>query len=361
MKPREPPSSPFVVGVVALVGGRERVVVDPVDGVRLAPARDRVVELDQALALRAELLLGRVDVAHRRRCRPGSRRCTFAVRTSTITRWLFSWRLTTASLRRLMSTNSGSGSSGASLRQAGERDGAQPQRRQVEDLQRAGRQLRDQAVVDVLVALVLDHDRRVALVGRDGDGVGLAGEREPPDDLPRGEVDDRELAARVGEALGGVDGDERPAADRRDARRLAAHVERAAGLRVRAAGDVDEADPPGRASRCRSSVRPPGPAATISAEVIVSAGSPGRRLAGTSNVPTWSYVAAAGAASTANAAAASNPVPKRKPTSVSWWRRKPLGRACASGEGLVNSGSAGGLLAVGLVLWLLSSRASRRP
>ena len=44
----------------------------------------------------------------------------------------------------------------------------------------------------------------------------------------------------------------------------------------------------------------------------MSAGSPGRRLAGTSNVPTWSYVAAAGAASTANAAAASNPVPKRK-------------------------------------------------
>ena len=50
------------VDVVALVGGGERVVVDPLHGVRLAAAvGQRAVERDDAVALRAELLLGRVD------------------------------------------------------------------------------------------------------------------------------------------------------------------------------------------------------------------------------------------------------------------------------------------------------------
>ena len=52
-----------LVGVVALVGGDEGLVVDPGDGVRLTPTGEhRIVEDDATLALRPETLLDGVDV-----------------------------------------------------------------------------------------------------------------------------------------------------------------------------------------------------------------------------------------------------------------------------------------------------------
>jgi hypothetical protein len=70
---------------------------------------------------------------------------------------------------------------------------------QLEDLERPARQLRDEAIVHALVALALDHDRGVLLVGGDGHRVRLPGERDAPDDRVAGDVDDDQLAGRRGE------------------------------------------------------------------------------------------------------------------------------------------------------------------
>ena len=114
-----------LVLVVALVGGGERVVVDPRDRVGLAPARDRV---GRARSGRCSCGPSSSSVASmsrtRRRCRPRSAASRSRAARSTIARWLFSCRVTTAWLRRLMSTYSGSGSSGAIVGEAGQRDRA---------------------------------------------------------------------------------------------------------------------------------------------------------------------------------------------------------------------------------------------
>ena len=139
--------------------------------------------------------------------------------------------------------------------QAGERDRPQAHGAEVEDLQHAGRGLGDEPVADVLVALVLDHDRRVAAIGGDVDRVGLPGERDRRQDRVRARVHDREPAARRDEARARVDRDERAVAHGGDARRLAAHVDRPAGAWRAGPADVDEAEPAGR--RVRVDQRPP--------------------------------------------------------------------------------------------------------
>ena len=100
--------------------------------------------------------------------------------------------------------------------------------------------------LELLVALVLDGDRRVAPIAVDGDRVGLPAEVDGPGDRPRREAHDLEHAARVREvAVGLVDGHERPGAVRRHATAVGepstSSVPSAVG--VGRVGDVDEADP----------------------------------------------------------------------------------------------------------------------
>jgi hypothetical protein len=106
----------------------------------------------------------------------------------------------------------------------------------------AGRHLRKHAVIEVLVALVLDGDRREALVGRNGDRVGLAAEIAGCFDFLGGEIDGFEVAGRMLLVLAGVDGDQRLAAQDGDRGRLAIEHHRAECLgRVRV-GNIDQAN-----------------------------------------------------------------------------------------------------------------------
>ena len=105
-----------------------------------------------------------------------------------MTMWLFSCSVSTTSFLPLMSTNSGSGSSGATAARpvtsttifVGAIDG--PVGSDREDGQIAAGQLRDGAVVHFLVALVLDGDREELAVGALGQRVGLAAEIAGGDD-----------------------------------------------------------------------------------------------------------------------------------------------------------------------------------
>lgn len=113
---------------------------------------------------------------------------------------------------------------------------------QRQDHEIAGRQLRDLTVVDVLVALVLDGDRRQRPVLVDGDGIRLATEIAGGVDLFRRDIDDGKQAGGLGETFTGVDGDQRLWAGDSDRRRLALEGNDAAGLRRAGVGDIDEAD-----------------------------------------------------------------------------------------------------------------------
>ena len=158
------------VHVVALVGGRERVVVDPLDRVGLAPPRDRLHERDHAVALRAEVVLGRVDAdevdAARREVPLHARPAQVDDREVVVLLQAHDRFVARVDVDVL-----GLGVLRRDGRDPGQVDGPQARGRsgrrcRSSTCSDAGRQLRDQAVVLVLVALVLDHDRRVAPVGR---------------------------------------------------------------------------------------------------------------------------------------------------------------------------------------------------
>ncbi len=83
---------------------------------------------------------------------------------------------------------------------------------EVDDAQETGGQLRDQPVVEVLVALVLDGDSGVAAFGADGDGVRLAAHWDGRDALGLRRVADVEHgqhAVRLGVAERGIHRDQR--------------------------------------------------------------------------------------------------------------------------------------------------------
>ena len=77
-----------------------------------------------------------------------------------------------------------------------------------DDRDAAGRELREGAVVHLLVALVLDGDGDEAAVGGERDRVGLAAEVAGGGLGAGGEVDGGEAAGGLGEARAGVDADE---------------------------------------------------------------------------------------------------------------------------------------------------------
>jgi hypothetical protein len=120
---------------------------------------------------------------------------------------------------------------------------------QLGDDQATARRLRQQAIGKILVALVLDHDRRPLAIGREGDGIGLTAERQPGHDLTIGSADHHEVAGRLGEARGSIDGHQHPGLPNDQARRLAADVERSLSDRRAGRADVDEADLPARGVR----------------------------------------------------------------------------------------------------------------
>src|SRR3546814_19892274 len=68
---------------------------------------------------------------------------------------------------------------------------------QLQDGEVAGRHLRDGAVVQVFIALVLDGDGNEAAIGRDGGGIRLAAEVTARLDLSRGDIDYREKIGRA--------------------------------------------------------------------------------------------------------------------------------------------------------------------
>ena len=146
-----------------------------------------------------------------------------------------------------MSTYSGSGSSGAtSARPVSATGASRPPVRppvQVEHLQQTGRRLRDEAVVDVLVALVLDHDRRVPPVGATATESGCPPDRDRAHDRGIVEVETTQLAGRCRRTRRrSCHGDhERPPAVDGDARRRAGRSTRRAPAGERVA-DVDDAE-----------------------------------------------------------------------------------------------------------------------
>ena len=113
---------------------------------------------------------------------------------------------------------------------------------QGEDLQVACRQLRDFAVVQILVALVLDGDREEIPILADGNRVRLAAEVAGAFDRLRSDVDDGEVAGWLGVALRGVDASQHLAADDGDRCWLPVDPDDAARLGRPAISDVDEAD-----------------------------------------------------------------------------------------------------------------------
>jgi hypothetical protein len=126
--------------------------------------------------------------------------------------------------------------------------------RQVEDLDEAGRQLRQVALGlaggrELLVALVLHRDRGVLLVRADVDRVGLAVQRDAGDALGVGQAHDVETSGRLGEARAGVDDHEHVPADHGHRRGLVVDVaqlrqrEAAGTFRGLGVADVEEADP----------------------------------------------------------------------------------------------------------------------
>ena len=118
---------------------------------------------------------------------------------------------------------------------------------QLDDGEEAGRHLRQGAVVEVLVALVLDGDGGIGAVLRDRDGIGLAAEIAGGRLGLVHDVDHGQAARRRGVVRRGVDADKDVAAGHRHGGRLAVHRQEAAGLRGLRIGDVDQADAAGRA------------------------------------------------------------------------------------------------------------------
>ena len=197
---------------------------------------------------------------------------TRAVGRWTSATWLFSCRVTTAKLRWLMLTYSGSGSSDAYA--------ARPVRSTVRRVQLVGGPASRTTWSEppggcgrppstrrphLLVPLVLDHDRGVAAVRAHRDRVGLAAhvERGHPHagrgvGGAVGQVEDVQPAARAHERGRGVDGDQQPRAGHRDRRRLAVEQRRRRGPAACSGfGDVDEPERIQRAVRVdeRAAVR----------------------------------------------------------------------------------------------------------
>jgi hypothetical protein len=94
----------------------------------------------------------------------------------------------------------------------------------------------------VFVAFVLDGDGKEAAVLAGRDRIRLAAEIAGRFDFLRGDVDDGEIAGRLGIALRGVDAGQHFCADHHDRGRLAVDLDDASGLRRLRVGDVDEAD-----------------------------------------------------------------------------------------------------------------------
>ena len=118
---------------------------------------------------------------------------------------------------------------------------------QRDDRQVAGRHLRDFAVVEILVALVLDRNCREALVSGDGNRVWLAAQVATGFDRLRCDIDDDELARRLHEAFGRVDGDQNLGTGNGNGCGFAIHHQCTGSLRRLGIGDVDKADAAERA------------------------------------------------------------------------------------------------------------------
>ena len=130
--------------------------------------------------------------------------------------------------------------------QAGQRHiAAGPGRRgadQIDDRQATGRQLRDRAAVDALVALVLDHDRGVAPVLADRHRIRLPAQVQLGHLGARGDVHHHQLAGRCGERRRGVHRHQCMRPDHGHRGWLAVQLQRTQPDRRRRVGDVDEAD-----------------------------------------------------------------------------------------------------------------------
>ena len=224
-----------LVGVVALVGGDEGLVVDPGDGVGLtATGEHGVVEDDAALALGPEALLDGVDVHEVDRAggEAGGDLGGAQVDDRQVVVLLqgddgLVARVDVDVLGLRVGRRVHAG-------QVGEVDElAGPGGRLALDVEHddgAGRQLRDERAVDALVALVLDDDGGVAAVGRDVDRVGLTAEVDGAHDGAGAEVDHEQRAGGRDEvAVAGVDRHERVLIGDADARGLAADGDGACG------------------------------------------------------------------------------------------------------------------------------------
>ncbi|MNL37099.1 hypothetical protein D3C87_1592220 [compost metagenome] len=118
---------------------------------------------------------------------------------------------------------------------------------QRQDHQVTGRHLRDLAVIDLFVTLVLDGDRSKRPILVDRDRVRLAAEIAGRLDRLRGNVDGGEEAGRLGEAFARIDRDQRLGTGNGHRRRLAVEGNDAGRLRRLGIGDIDEADALARA------------------------------------------------------------------------------------------------------------------
>ena len=153
------------------------------------------------------------------------------------------------------------------------------------DLQIAGRQLRDLAVVHLLVALVLDGDRSEGAVLADGDRspAGRRGRRSFSIALLA-----RSMTVRLPDGLALLSEvltrGEHLAAGDRDRGRLAVDLDDAAGLRRLGIGDVDEADRAVAGCRNRPACCRPRLAVMISDEVAFDLSASAGRLDATGKV-----------------------------------------------------------------------------
>ena len=200
--------------VVAFIGNHEAVVVEPFHGVGLAQRRPRPLPSKEIAPSFLVSTFSSVTLP------AGKCETILPLAASTITMWLFSCSVTRDLVRLVEGDEFRFGilrRHGSDAGEVDRLDGVAVGHAGAErhDLQIAGRQLRDFAVVQLLVALVLDGDRGEGAVLADGDEVRLSAEIAGLFDRPAGEVDDGEIAGRLGLALGGVDARRAPCRRRR--------------------------------------------------------------------------------------------------------------------------------------------------
>ncbi|MDJ0930444.1 hypothetical protein [Breoghania sp.] len=103
-----------------------------------------------------------------------------------------------------------------------------------------GGQLGDFTLVQIFVALVFDNDRNKPLIGTDGDGIRLPTDVAHRLDLMGRNVDNAQIARRIGITFAGIDGSEREVTRDADRNRFAVKRDPPLGKQFRGIARIDE-------------------------------------------------------------------------------------------------------------------------